>query len=51
MVRLAANLSFLFKEQPFMKRFGAAAACGFRHVEFMCALRRLKPTTIPTGRL
>ena len=38
MVRpLAANLSFLFKDQPFLSRFGAAATCGFRHVEFMFA--------------
>ncbi|CAE8610950.1 unnamed protein product [Polarella glacialis] len=35
MVKLAANLSFLFKEKPFLDRFGAAAACGFRAVEFM----------------
>ena len=34
-MRLAANLSFFFKERPFLQRFGAAAACGFRHVEFM----------------
>lgn len=35
MVRLAANLSFLFKERPFLERFQAAAAAGFRAVEFM----------------
>ena len=34
-MRLAANLSFLFKDRPFMQRFGAASACGFKHVEFM----------------
>ena len=32
MVRLAANLSFLFKERPFLERFQAAAAAGFRAV-------------------
>ena len=35
MVRLAANLSFLFKERPFLARFAAARANGFRAVEFM----------------
>lgn len=35
MVRLAANVSFLFKELPFLRRFRAAAGCGFRAVEFM----------------
>ena len=33
MPRLAANLSYLFTERPFLDRFGAAAACGFRAVE------------------
>lgn len=33
MPRLAANLSYLFTERPFLERFGAAAACGFRGVE------------------
>ncbi len=27
-VKLAANLSFLFKEKEFLDRFAAAAACG-----------------------
>jgi hydroxypyruvate isomerase len=31
----AANLSFLFTEQPFRARFAAAAAAGFRAVEFL----------------
>lgn len=35
MVRLAANLSFLFKEVAFLDRFRAAANHGFRAVEFM----------------
>ena len=35
MVRLAANLSFFFKELPILQRFGAAARAGFRHTEFM----------------
>ena len=33
MPRLAANLSYLFTERPFLERFGAAAACGFEAVE------------------
>ncbi|MGQ0671357.1 MAG: 2-oxo-tetronate isomerase [Hyphomicrobium sp.] len=35
MPRFAANLSFLFTEVPFLDRFEAAAAAGFRGVEFM----------------
>jgi hydroxypyruvate isomerase len=35
MLRLAANLSFLFTEHPFLDRFEAAAKAGFRGVEFM----------------
>ena len=35
MLRFDANLSFLFQELPFFERFGAAAACGFRGVEYM----------------
>lgn len=34
MPKLAANLSFLFLELPFERRFAAAARCGFRGVEF-----------------
>jgi hydroxypyruvate isomerase len=34
MPRLAANLSTLFKERPFLERFGAAARAGFRAVEY-----------------
>ena len=37
MVRLAANLSFFFKERPFLDRFAAARSAGFRAVEFMFA--------------
>ncbi len=33
MPRLAANLSYLFAEHPFLDRFEAAARCGFRAVE------------------
>ena len=33
MPRLAANLSYLFTERPFLDRFEAAARCGFRAVE------------------
>ena len=34
MLRFSANLSFLFLDLPFLKRFEAAAACGFKGVEF-----------------
>jgi hydroxypyruvate isomerase len=34
MPRLAANLSTLFKERPFLDRFAAAAQAGFRAVEY-----------------
>ncbi len=34
MPRLAANLSMLFPERPFLERFAAAAAAGFRYVEY-----------------
>jgi 2-dehydrotetronate isomerase len=37
MTRLAANLSFLFTELPFLQRFEAAARAGFRAVEFSFA--------------
>lgn len=35
MPRFAANLSMLFTELPFMERFGAAAAAGFKGVEYL----------------
>lgn len=35
MPRLAANLSMLYNEHPFLDRFAAAAADGFRGVEFL----------------
>jgi hydroxypyruvate isomerase len=35
MPKLAANLSWLFTEVPFLDRFEAAAAAGFRAVEFL----------------
>ena len=34
MPRLAANLSTLFPEVPFLERFAAAARAGFRYVEY-----------------
>jgi 2-dehydrotetronate isomerase len=34
MPRFAANLSFMFTDRPMIERFGAAAAAGFRAVEF-----------------
>src|SRR5580658_9128466 len=33
MPRFAANLAYLFTERPFIERFGAAAAAGFKAVE------------------
>jgi hydroxypyruvate isomerase len=33
-IRLAANLGFLFGEVDFLDRFGAASACGFTGVEY-----------------
>lgn len=35
MIRLAANLSMLFTEHDFLDRFAAAAAAGFRGVEYL----------------
>lgn len=35
MPRFAANLSMLFTEQPFLERFAAAAAAGFKGVEYL----------------
>ena len=35
MTKLAANLTMLFNELPFLDRFGAAAAAGFKGVEFL----------------
>jgi 2-dehydrotetronate isomerase len=37
MPKFSANLSFLFPEMPFLDRFAAAAAAGFRAVEFAFA--------------
>ena len=34
MIRLAANLTMLFTELPFLDRFKAAANAGFQAVEF-----------------
>lgn len=35
MVQFAANLTMMFKEVPFLERFGRAADCGFKAVEFL----------------
>lgn len=35
MPKFAANLTFLFQEHPFLERFAAARAAGFRYVEYM----------------
>lgn len=34
MLKLAANLTFMFTEVPFLERFARARAAGFRYVEF-----------------
>ncbi len=35
MPKLAANLTMMFNEVPFLERFAAAAECGFKGVEFL----------------
>lgn len=35
MIRLAANLTYLFTEAPFLERFQAAAWAGFRGIEYL----------------
>ena len=35
MAKLAANLSWIYQEVPFLQRFGAAAAHGFKAVEIL----------------
>jgi hydroxypyruvate isomerase len=35
MPKLAANLSMMFQEVPFLERFAVAAACGFTGVEYL----------------
>lgn len=35
MPNLAANLSMMFQELPFLDRFAAAAECGFKAIEFL----------------
>ena len=35
MPKFAANLSFIFQEVGFLERFAAAAACGFKGVEYL----------------
>jgi 2-dehydrotetronate isomerase len=37
MIRLAANITYLFTELPFLERFAAASKAGFRAVEFAFA--------------
>jgi len=49
MPRLAANLSFLFNEVPFLDRFAAAAHAGFEAIEF--AFGYEYPATELTSRL
>ncbi|MBV8602852.1 MAG: hydroxypyruvate isomerase family protein [Candidatus Eremiobacteraeota bacterium] len=35
MIKLAANLTMMFNEVPFLERFEAASACGFKGVEYL----------------
>ena len=35
MPKIAANLTMLFTEVPFLERFDAAAGAGFKYVEFL----------------
>jgi hydroxypyruvate isomerase len=35
MIKLAANLTLMFNDVPFLERFSAAAGCGFKGVEFL----------------
>lgn len=49
MVKLAANLSFLFTEYAFLDRFSAAAEAGFEAVEYMFAFDT--PPSAIAGRL
>ena len=46
MPRLAANLSYLFTERPFLDRFEAAARCGFRAVEHQFPYREASESAI-----
>ena len=46
MPRLAANLSYLFAERPFLDRFAAAAGCGFRGVEHQFPYREATESAI-----
>lgn len=45
MTKLAANLSWLYQDVPFLQRFGAAAAHGFKAVEIFCPTKRRPPTS------
>ena len=46
MPRLAANLSYLFTERPFLDRFEAAARCGFRAIEHQFPYREASESAI-----
>ena len=50
MPRLAANLSYLFTERPFLDRFEAAARCGFRAMEHQFPYQEASESAI-RGRL
>jgi hydroxypyruvate isomerase len=51
MPRFAANLTTLFTELPFLKRFAAAAAAGFRAVEFQDPFSETAPAIAAQLRL
>lgn len=50
MPKLAANLSWIYQEVPFLQRFGAAAAHGFKAVEILFPMRHRPPTLQPNSR-
>ena len=39
MFKFSANLTWMFTERPFLERFGAASAAGFKGVEFLFPLQ------------
>lgn len=48
MVRFSANLSFMFQEHSFLRRFGAASRAGFHAVEFLHHHLDHKPAELGT---
>ena len=46
MPKLAANLSLLFREQPFLERFAVAARAGFQAVEYQFPYEEAGPEEV-----